>query len=326
MNEDFERENERIKEDENGGFKSFSHSDFGNTGFGKLGFGEEKEDFKSFESTEKKENGKEKFGSFRTEDEKFDFSEKEENEKGKAWYENTGDSWYRSNRASDEFLKDQKSEHRVHAMLEEHAKHSHAYTEKEREKNVSEFDGAFEKQEKSYRDGKIYLPKEEIVFDSDSIKNPREYIARNFEHNASLERLKGKPSPVFIFFAVCFAVLALSQKFSSFYVWIFIMIAAVFFFLGKAKKPSFLKKPEEFFLIKPYAIEKKEKGSGGVYELFLYYKANGKERTAMTVATYNEEEIEILTQDFLEGELIVACRIADGQNEPDIAVVCSPDF
>ena len=329
MKESSERENERIKENE--AAESFSHSDFGNLGFGKLGFGEEKDDFKGFEHTaEEKENGG--FGSFREPKEDFVFSEKEEKKDEKAWYEDSAEARDRSNKASDEFLKEQKSEHRVHAMLEEHAKHSHVYTEKEREKAVSELDGASEKieerekKESSFQDGKIYLPKEKPLFESDSIENPREYIARNFGRNASVERMKGKSKPAFIILGVCFAFIALFSRMLSVYIAVvFTVLAAIFVFSGKPKNPSFLKKPEEFFLIKPYAIEKMAKSLSVSYALDLYYRIKGEARKAVTAAVYTEEQIDILTEAFLKGELVVACRIADRKGEPDTAVVCSPD-
>lgn len=362
MKENFEKENKK----EPSGFSS--GAGFGKLGFGQEketfggesdgfgeGFGREKKDEEGFGKAfadnpqeDKKEFEKsfagDSFGSSLQEEKKnFDsfselspdsdsFPEEKESEDGKAWYENTGDSWYRSNKASDEFLKEQKSEHRVHAMLEEHAKHSHVYTEKEREKAVSELDGASEKieerekKESSFQDGKIYLPKEKPLFESDSIENPREYIARNFGRNASVERMKGKSKPAFIILGVCFAFIALFSRMLSVYIAVvFTVLAAIFVFSGKPKNPSFLKKPEEFFLIKPYAIEKTAKSLSVSYALDLYYRIKGEARKAVTAAVYTEEQIDILTEAFLKGELVVACRIADRKGEPDTAVVCSPD-
>ncbi len=185
MKENFDKENKK----EPSGFSS--GSGFGKLGFGQEketfggesdgfgeGFGREKKDgeegfgkdFGNALQEDKKGFGKnfaeDAFGSSLQEEKKnFDsllelspdsdsFPEKKENEEGKAWYEDTGDSWYRQGTGEKDPLKgvgenweEPKIEHRAHIMLEEHAKHAHTFPSKE-EKN-SQKEGKFSSKKES---------------------------------------------------------------------------------------------------------------------------------------------------------------------------------
>lgn len=57
--------------------------------------------------------------------------------------------------------------------------------------------------------------------------------------------------------------------------------------------------------------------------LKIYYKSGGQRREAVTEKIYTEEQIETITESFLRGELVVACRKKRGIAS-DKAVICEP--
>ena len=287
------------------------------------------------------------------------FPEKKENEEGKAWYEDTGDSWYRQGTGEKDPLKgvgenweEPKIEHRAHIMLEEHAKHAHTFPSKE-EKNSQKEGKVSSKKESGTRkalngqasgsgDGKVYLPDPPPSFQSDRIPNPHQYIAENFKDNKAIGRIKKKGNPLFIAFGYIFAVLSFVFFAILQNAWIFIafvIFSVLFFYIGSSKKNDYFNHASQFFLIKPYAIKKKVERTPApcdsdnsfrslpseAYGLIFYYLVTPNSREAMTAAVYTEEQIDILASAFLRGELVVACRFAVKEGERDTAVVCCPD-